>query len=40
MNYIGLIFSFMLPGMAVGGMAATLINEAAHKRRKAARRHR
>ena len=35
MNYFGLIFSFMLPGMAVGGMAATLISEAAHRRRKA-----
>ena len=35
MNYFGMIFSFMLPGMAIGGMAATLINEAARKRRKA-----
>ena len=39
MNYFGMIFSFMLPGMAIGGMAATLINEAARKRRKA-RKHR
>lgn len=32
MNYIGLIFSFMIPGMVVGGMAASLISEAAHRR--------
>jgi hypothetical protein len=37
MNYFGLIFSFMIPGMVVGGMAATIINEAAAKRRKALR---
>ena len=40
MNYFGLIFSFMLPGMVVGGMAVTLINEAMRRRRKAAARRR
>ena len=35
MNYIGLIFSFMIPGMVVGGMAASLIGEAARRSRKA-----
>lgn len=38
MNYFGFIFSFMVPGMVVGGMAATLIGEAARRRRKARRR--
>ncbi len=38
MNYFGLIFTFMVPGMVVGGMAATLISEAAHRHRKAKRR--
>ena len=38
MNYFGLIFTFMVPGMVVGGMAATLLNEAAHRRRKSTRR--
>lgn len=37
MNYIGLIFSFMIPGMVVGGMAASLISEAAHRREKGSR---
>ena len=27
MNYIGLIFSFMVPGMIVGGMAVSLVYE-------------
>lgn len=37
MNYFGLIFTFMVPGMVVGGMAATLLNEAAHRRRRNAK---
>lgn len=40
MNYFGLVFSFMVPGMVVGGMAATLLNEAARKRRRALRKKR
>lgn len=35
MNYFGMIFTFMVPGIVIGGMAATLINEAARRRRKA-----
>lgn len=38
MNYFGLIFTFMLPGMIVGGMAAALIYEA-KERRRAKKRH-
>ncbi len=38
MNYFGLIFTFMVPGMVVGGMAATLINQAAERRRRSAKR--
>lgn len=40
MNYIGLIFSFMIPGMVVGGMAASLISEAAHRRGNASKKRR
>lgn len=34
MNYIGMIFSFMIPGMVIGGMAVSLIRDAVikHKR--------
>lgn len=39
MNYIGLIFSFMIPGMIVGGMAASLIGEAARRARREAKKH-
>jgi len=39
MNYFGMIFSFMLPGMVIGGMTATLIGDAARRKRKA-RKHR
>ena len=28
MNYIGMIFSFMIPGMVIGGMATSLVREA------------
>lgn len=38
MNYFGLIFSFMIPGMVVGGMAATLVNRAANRRKETKRR--
>ncbi len=38
MNYIGLIFSFMIPGMVVGGMAASLIGEAARRSKKSRKR--
>ena len=37
MNYIGLIFSFMIPGMVVGGMAASLIGEAARRHGKSSK---
>ena len=40
MNYFGLIFSFMVPGIIAGGMAATLINDAVRRRRIASRKHR
>ena len=40
MNYFGMIFTFMVPGIVVGGMAATLINEAASRRRKSASKRR
>jgi hypothetical protein len=38
MNYFGMIFSFMLPGMVIGGMGATIISEAAKRRRKSGKR--
>ena len=38
MNYIGLIFSFMIPGAVVGFMAAALVIEAKDRRR-AKKRH-
>ncbi len=38
MNYIGLIFSFMIPGMVIGGMAVSLVSEAAHRSRHASKR--
>ena len=37
MNYIGLIFSFMLPGMVIGFMAGCIW--AARERRRAKKRH-
>ncbi|MCR5611027.1 MAG: hypothetical protein K6F68_04255 [Clostridiales bacterium] len=33
MNYFGLIVLFMVPGIIVGGMGATLINDAKRKKR-------
>lgn len=40
MNYFGLIVLFMVPGIIVGGMGATLINDFRRKRRDEARRRR
>lgn len=40
MNYIGLVFSFMVPGIFVGSMASALVNDALKKRRAALRKRR
>lgn len=40
MNYFGLIFSFTLPGMVLGAMAALAAVQAAGERRRARRRKR
>ena len=34
MNYFGLFFSFMVPGIAIGTMAAVALKQAADKKRK------
>lgn len=34
MNYFGLFFSFMLPGVVIGTMAASAAKEAAEKKRR------
>lgn len=35
MNYFGLFFSFMIPGVVIGTMAASAVKEAAAKKRQA-----
>ncbi len=34
MNYFGLFFSFMVPGVLIGTMAASAAKQAAYKRRR------
>ncbi|MBO4384776.1 MAG: hypothetical protein J5854_05090 [Clostridia bacterium] len=40
MNYFGLIVLFMVPGIIIGGMGATLINDAKRRRRAASAKRR
>lgn len=40
MNYFGLIVLFMVPGIIIGGMGATLINDARRKRAEAMKKRR
>lgn len=34
MNYFGMVFSFMVPGIVLGAMAAAAVHESAQQRRK------